>query len=233
MNKEEFLLETKKINIDITEDIYNKLEEYYKLLISWNEKMNLTGITDHEEVYLKHFYDSLTMNKIIKLDNQSILDIGTGAGFPGLVLKIVFRELKITLLDSLGKRCIFLKEVIKELNLKDVEVINDRAEIYARKNSDKFDIVTSRAVANLRHLLEFSSPTTKVNGFIICYKGKIEEELQDSKNAITTLSLSLEEELKFNLPIIKDNRTLLKFKKLKPTYLIYPRDYKDIKAKPL
>ena len=231
MNKEEFLLETKKLDINISVDTLNKLEEYYNLLVEENKKYNLTAITEEKQVYLKHFYDSLCLTKIIKLDNQYILDIGTGAGFPGLVLKIVFPNIKIDLLDSTNKRCLFLQMVIDKLNLKDVNVINARAEEYAKENREKYDIVTSRAVAPLKHLLEYSIPLLKIGGNFISLKSNIEEETKNISNYHNKLYLSKEEIIKYELPIEKSLRTLYKVSKDKKTPLIYPRIYSQIKKK--
>ena len=158
MNKEVFIEELNKLNINITDKQLKQLDAYYNLLIEENKKYNLTSITKEEDVYLKHFYDSLTITKIIDLNKESLCDIGTGAGFPGIVLKILFPNLKVTLLDSTLKKCNFLKLAIEELNLTDIEVINERAEIYSKKEREKYDIVTSRAVAPLKHLLEYSVP---------------------------------------------------------------------------
>ena len=231
MNKEEFLLETKKLDINISVDTLNKLEEYYNLLVEENKKYNLTAITEEKQVYLKHFYDSLCLTKIIKLDNQYILDIGTGAGFPGLVLKIIFPNIKIDLLDSTNKRCLFLEMVIDKLNLKDVNVINARAEEFAKENREKYDIVTSRAVAPLKHLLEYSIPTLKIGGSFISLKSNIEEETKNISNYHNKLYLSKEEIIKYELPIEKSLRTLYKVTKNKKTPLTYPRMYSQIKKK--
>ena len=231
MNKEEFLLETKKLDINISVDTLKQLEEYYNLLVEENKKYNLTAITEEKQVYLKHFYDSLCLTKIIKLDNQYILDIGTGAGFPGLVLKIVFPNIKIDLLDSTNKRCLFLQMVIDKLNLKDVNVINARAEEYAKENREKYDIVTSRAVAPLKHLLEYSIPSLKIGGSFISLKSNIEEETKKIDNYHNKLYLSKEEIIKYELPIENSLRTLYKVTKDKKTPLIYPRTYSQIKKK--
>ena len=178
MQINEFIEALKELNIEIDEDKLKKLENYYKLLIEWNEKINLTGITEKKDVYLKHFYDSLTLNKYINLkDINSLCDIGTGAGFPGIVLKIVFPNIHITLVDSLNKRIIFLKEVINKLELKDIEVYNERAEEYAKKVREKFDLVTCRAVARLPILLEYSIPLVKVGGVFAPLKANIDSEL--------------------------------------------------------
>ncbi len=155
MTISEFIEELKKLNIEPTEEQLNQLNKYYELIVEYNKVMNLTGITEKEQVCLKHFYDSLTIAKVIDLNKEETLcDIGTGAGFPGIVLKILFPNLKITLIDSLNKRIEFLKIVIKELNLNNIEAIHTRAEEYAKDNIEKFDVVTSRAVAPLNILLE-------------------------------------------------------------------------------
>lgn len=156
MNKEQFINEITKLNIKYTNKMLEKLEKYYQILYTENKKYNLTAITDKKEVYLKHFFDSLTITKIINLDNQSLIDVGTGAGFPGIVLKIFFPKLDVTLLDSTTKKCIFLKKIVEELQLEKVKIINKRAEVYSKENREKYDIVTSRAVAPLKHLLEYS-----------------------------------------------------------------------------
>ena len=231
MNKEQFINELKKIDIDISVDTLSKLDEYYHILVEENKKYNLTAITEEEQVYLKHFYDSLSIIKIIDLKDQYLLDIGTGAGFPGLVLKIVFPKLKIDLLDSTNKRCIFLKMVIDKLQLKNINVINARAEEYAKDNREKYDIVTSRAVAPLKHLLEYSIPTLKVNGQFISLKSNIDEELKNINNYYNKLHLSNEEIIKFDLPYENSLRTLYKVTKNKQTPLIYPRQYSQIKKK--
>ena len=231
MNKEQFIEELKKIDINISVDILKQLDIYYHLLIEENKKYNLTAITEEKDVYLKHFYDSLTLSKIIELKDQYLLDIGTGAGFPGLVLKIVFPELKIDLLDSTTKRCQFLQMVINKLELKNINVINSRAEEYAKENREKYDIVTSRAVAPLKHLLEYSIPLLKINGNFISLKSNIEDELQNINNYYKKLYLINEEIIKFELPYELSLRTLYKVTKQKNTPLIYPRQYSQIKKK--
>ena len=231
MNKEQFLNEIKKLGINISVDTLSKLDTYYNLLVEENNKYNLTAITEEKQVYLKHFYDSLTIVKIINLNNQYLLDIGTGAGFPGLVLKIVFPQLKIDLLDSTNKRCQFLQMVINKLQLDNINVINARAEEYAKDNREKYDIVTSRAVAPLKHLLEYSIPTLKVNGTFISLKSNIDEELKNINNYYQKLNLTNEKIIKFELPYESSLRTLYKITKEKPTKLIYPRTYSQIKKK--
>lgn len=233
MNKEEFVNELKKIDIKIDDYILNKLDIYYRLLIEYNSHTNLTRITDEKEVYLKHFYDSLTLTRIVDFNNQKVLDIGTGAGFPGLVLKIVFPNLKITLVDSLNKRVIFLKEVIDKLNLKDIEVFHERAEEYIVNNREKFDIVTSRAVANLNTLSELCIPYVKLGGYFIPMKSEVKEELTMSLNAIKTLGGVIKEVKEFKLPFDNSKRSLIKIEKIVKTSVKYPRKFNEIRKKPL
>lgn len=233
MTKEEFIQELKKLNINISCDILIKLDKYYHLLITENEKYNLTNITEESSVYLKHFYDSLTITKAINLDNQKILDVGSGAGFPGLVLKIVFPNIKIDLLDSTAKRCNFLKQVIEELSLNDINVINARAEDYAKENREKYDIVTSRAVAPLKHLLEYSIPMLKINGYFIALKSNLTDELININNYYKKLHLEEPITYEFTLPKEKSLRTIYKIKKVAKTDIIYPRQYSQIKKKDL
>ena len=226
MNQDKFILELSKLNINITELQLKQLERYYELLVEYNKVMNLTGITIKEEVYLKHFYDSLTIVKVIDLNNyKTLCDVGTGAGFPGLVLKILYPNLKVTLLDSLNKRLNFLNVVIKELNLKDIETVHTRAEEYNKQ----FDITVARAVAPLNILLEYCIPLTKVNGYFIAMKGKNEE----ANNALLKLDSEIIETNSFLLPIENSDRTIIKIKKLKETNKKFPRKYSEIKKKPL
>lgn len=231
MNKEEFIKSLKEINIEITETQLNQLEEYYNLLVTENKKYNLTAITEKEQVYLKHFYDSITLAKIIELKEQSLCDIGTGAGFPGLVLKIMFPNLKVTLIESNGKKCNFLNIVKEKLNLNNLTIINERAEIYSISNREIFDIVTSRAVAPLKHLLEYSVPTVKVNGHYVAMKSNIENETQNIDNYYNKLNISLEDKIIFNLPKENSLRTIILYKKTKETNKTYPRKYTEIKKK--
>ena len=228
-----FIEELKNIGIEIDDTKLNQLEKYYELLVEWNEKMNLTGITKKEDVYLKHFYDSLTLVKIINLKEvETLCDIGTGAGFPGLVLKIVFPQLKITLVDSLNKRINFLNEVIKELNLTGIETISSRIEEYGIRNREVYDVVVARAVAGLPMLLEYAIPLVKVNGYFIAMKGT-NEELELIKNVYGKLNISLEEEITFILPYENSNRALIKFRKMDVTNKKYPRKFVEIRNKPL
>lgn len=234
MNKEEFIKELEKLNISLTQNQLEKLEEYYNLLIEKNKVINLTSITNKEDVYLKHFYDSLTISKIIDLNkNFSLADLGTGAGFPGIVLKIVFPNLNITLVDSLNKRINFLNEVIKTLDLKDIHTQNKRIEDFSKENIEKYDILVTRAVAKTNVILELGSQALKTKGNFILMKGDIQEELKNSENAIKKLGYVIKDNLIFNLPKENSLRTLLNLQKIQKTNKIYPRDFAKIKKNPL
>lgn len=200
------------MNIMLSSTQLDQLDRYYHLLIEWNEKINLTRIIDEKDVYLKHFYDSLTLSRVIDLNQDlKLCDIGTGAGFPGLVLKIVFPKLKITLIDSLLKRVNFLNEVIKKLNLKDIEVIHIRAEDYVKFHKNEFDIVTSRAVSKLSNLLTYCVPLVKNNGYFIPMKANCDEELTEALPIIKKMLLEIEQKEEFYLPIENSHRTIIKF----------------------
>lgn len=234
MNKESFIEELKKINIIINDNQLKQLDLYYELLIEWNKKINLTGITEKNEVYLKHFYDSSTLNTVINLNNvKKLCDIGTGAGFPGIVIKILFPNIFVTLVDSLEKRCKFLNIVINELKLDNIEVIHDRAEDFSKKHREEYDIVTSRAVAKLNTLLEYSVPIAKINGKIIELKGNIQDELENSMNAITKLDIEIEKIYNFKLPYENSNRNIIVFNKKKSTNIIFPRKISEMKKNSL
>ena len=210
MNKEKFIEELKKINIEITENQLKKLDEYYELLLEWNKKINLTRIIEKDDVYLKHFYDSLTLSKVIDLNkNIELCDIGTGAGFPGIVLKIVFPKLKITLVDSLLKRINFLNIVIDKLELENIEAIHIRAEDFAKKNNNKYDVVTSRAVSRLSNLLNYCMPILKKNGVFLPMKANCDEEIMEIKNNKRIKIVKVE---KFVLPVENSNRTIIVIK---------------------
>ena len=217
------------------EEIFAKLFKYYELLIEANNTMNLTTITDIDDVYIKHFYDALLLSKCVDLNSRlRLLDIGSGAGVPGIILKICFPLVDIVLLEATTKRCNFLNEVINKLDLKNIEVVNDRAENYIANNRESFDIVTARAVANLPMLLELSAAYVKIGGFFMPLKGaNINDELKNSKTAEKILKLSLEEKYKFKLPFDKGERIILKYRKMNKTNPIYPRKYNRIKDKPL
>lgn len=231
-----------KINIEISDDQINCFEKYYELLIEKNKVMNLTAITDKEDVIVKHFIDSIALipylkDKGININNKlKIIDIGTGAGFPGLPLKIMMPDVKFTLLDSLNKRVSFLNEVIDELKLKDIEALHGRAEDYASDNKyrEKYDICVSRAVANLSTLSEYCIPFVKEDGFFISYKaGESEEEINNSKNAIKILGGKINKVEEFVLPGTDVSRVFVFIRKLELTDKKYPRKAGVPAKKPL
>lgn len=233
MNQSKFIEEVEKLGIGITDTKLKSLEKYYELLIEYNKVMNLTGITEKDQVYLKHFYDSLTIAKIINLSNyETLCDLGSGAGFPGIVLKIFYPNLKITLIDSLNKRINFLNKVIEELDLKNIEAIHTRIEDYTKENIEKYDVVTARAVAPLNILLELGIGLAKVGKYFVAMKGNLENE-PDYTNALNKLNCEQNSMIQFKLPIEESNRSLIKISKKKSTYKLFPRKYNDIKKKPL
>ena len=215
--------ESEKIGIKLPDEQLNEFYEYMQLLLEWNEKMNLTAITDPEEVIKKHFVDSITIKKYIK-EKSRLIDVGTGAGFPGIPLKIVDKSIKLTLLDSLNKRINFLNEIIEKLNLKEVNTIHSRAEEYAKnKARESYDVAVSRAVADLPILLEYLMPYVKLNGICICMKGpKAQEELERSKKAINILGGKLEKVEKITIDEEME-RNLIIIRKIKDTSNKYPR----------
>ncbi len=229
MNIEEFerlMIEYgQKINIKFTEEQLNKFYEYMNLLLEWNEKINLTAITEPKDVILKHFIDSLTINKYLK-ENRTLADVGTGAGFPGIPLKILRPDLKIILVDSLNKRINFLNEVISKLNLEDIDTVHSRIEDFGKnkKYREKFDYVTARAVANLSVLSEYLLPICKVIGKCICMKGSnVEEELSLGKGAINVLGGKISCVDEFVLPDSDICRNVIVVDKVKNTPSRFPR----------
>lgn len=217
----------KELNIEVTDQMKQQFDKYYELLVEWNKVMNLTGITEYDEVNSKHFIDSISIVKAMDVNSvESVIDIGTGAGFPGIPLKIVFPHLKVTLLDSLNKRIKFLNTVIDELGLGDICTIHGRAEDFAKKVEyrEKYDLCVSRAVANLSTLSEYCLPYVKVNGYFMPYKsGDIDEELNDSKTAVKILGGKIEDTVKFQLPGTDIGRSFIKIRKVKNTGKKFPR----------
>lgn len=209
MNKEEFIKAVKQLNVDLTEEKLEKLNKFYNLLIEWNKKINLTRIEEEEEVYLKHFYDSLTIAKAVYLSEiKTLCDIGTGAGFPGIVLKIFYPNLKITLIDSLKKRVNYLNEIIKDLGIDNIEAIHVRGEDY----KGQYDVVTSRAVANIEKLLGYTMHLVSPTGIFIAMKGDIEKELTPDVKKKIEKKYKIEKIEKFLLPKENSNRSLVVIK---------------------
>jgi len=222
------------IDVRINQEQLEKFYNYMLLLLDWNKKMNLTAIVKEEEIITKHFIDSLTVLKNLK-ETDKIVDIGTGAGFPGIPIKIMLEKTEITLLDALNKRITFLEECTKELKIKGVEIIHERAEELANddKHREKYDVVVSRAVSPLNILLEYSVPFIRKDGLCICMKGtKAIEELKVSEKAIKELNCEIIEINKINL---KGNmkRNIIVLKKLEKTKDFYPRRFAEIKKTPL
>ncbi len=226
--------ELAKINIELTKLQQTQLQIYFEMINTWSKKFNLTSLISKEDVYLKHFYDSLTASKVCDFTKKiNCCDMGTGAGLPGIVLKIIFSEMEITLIESSNKKCLFLQNVVNSLNLKNVTIINERVEDYARKNREIFDVVITRALAPLSTILEFGIPLLKIEGQLIALKGHINEELDNCKNAFQILSCSIEKKEEFLLPLENSFRTILAITKTKSTNPKYPRDFEKMKKKPL
>lgn len=216
---------SRKLNIDLTNEQVEQFEGYQNLLLEWNEKINLTAITEENDIIIKHFIDSMTVSKYFK-ENDKVIDVGTGAGFPGVPLKIVDKTLKITLLDSLNKRINYLNDVIEKLRFDNVETIHGRAEELSRnsKYREQYDVATARAVANLKTLSEYCLPFVKVGGYFVCMKGSdIEEELSNAKSHIEVLGGKIEEIENFVLPDTDMKRNIIVIKKIKNTDKKYPR----------
>ncbi len=233
MNKEEFKRELDKLKVDYTDEMLEQLEIYKNFLQEYNKHTNLTRIDSDEDIYLKHFYDSLTIVKVIDLNRvKNLLDIGTGAGFPGMILKIFYPNLKVTLIDSNNKKIKFLTELKEKLKL-NVEIVYDRVENFTKNNLNKYDVVTSRAVANLRVLAELSIPLVSVNGFFIPLKGNILEELKEATSTLDIMHVINTKHLTFNLYNDMGIRNIYVFKKMKETNRSSLRTYDKIVKKPL
>lgn len=233
--KKEMNINLKEIDLELTEKQLQNFYNFMNLLIEKNKVMNLTGITEPKEVILKHFIDSLTILKYID-KNSTVIDVGTGAGFPGLPIKIAEDTIEMTLLDSLNKRINFLNEVIESNELNKIHTIHGRAEDFGKdvKYREKFDIVTSRAVASLNVLLEYMLPFVKIGGKCICMKGSnCDDEIENAKNAIKILGGEIEKIEKFTLPNSDNNRTIMIIKKVKKTERQYPRNAGIPTKKPL
>lgn len=234
MNKENFIIELQKLNINLTPKQISDLDYYCHFLIEYNQHTNLTAIKEENQVYLKHFYDSLTIVKGLDLSKyHNLIDIGTGAGFPGMVLKIVFPHLNITLLDSNNKKITFLQQLAEKLNLTNINFFHGRAEEFCQKNRETFEIVTARAVSNMNTLSELCLPLVKKDYYFIALKGSNKEEIIDAQNAISILGGKIEKNIEFNLPIEDSGRNIVVIKKIKNTPNVYPRRYEKIIKKPL
>lgn len=218
-----------ELEIALTDQQLEQFYRYYELLVEWNKVMNLTAITEMEDVVTKHFVDSLSLVKAVKdleTAEYRVLDLGTGAGFPGIPLKIAFPNLQITLLDSLNKRIKFLNEVISQLGLRKIEAIHGRAEDYGRDKEyrETYDFCVSRAVANLATLSEYCMPYVKIGGVFVPYKsGKLEEELVQAKGAVKLLGGKVEDVIAFTLPKADADRTFVVIRKMEGTSRKYPR----------
>lgn len=206
MTKEQFIAALKELNITLSPEQQQKLDQFYHLLVEWNEKINLTRITSEEDVYLKHFYDSLTIVKVVDLNKvHTLCDVGTGAGFPGIVLKIVFPHLKITLIDSLQKRVNYLNSIIKDLSLNEIEAIHSRGEDY----HEKFDVVTARAVANIEKLLTYTMHIVNNKGVLVAMKANITEELNPDAQQKINRKYTIKKIEQFSLPYENSIRSLV------------------------
>jgi len=227
-----FLLQKHGLNLSSSQK--EQFSNYMNLLIEWNEKINLTAIKNPSEIVEKHFYDSLLLIETVQFDSQRVIDIGSGAGLPGIPLKIAFPNLKLTLLEPTGKRVTFLNTVINELMLTDIVALNDRAENITAEQRESFDIAVARAVAPLNILNELSLPFIKVNGLFIAMKGpSADEEAALAANSIAMLSSHIQSIYTTNLVTNNDVRKIVIIKKDKPTALKYPRIFAEIKKKPL
>ncbi|WP_416148059.1 16S rRNA (guanine(527)-N(7))-methyltransferase RsmG [Salipaludibacillus sp. HK11] len=227
MNEEVFRVSLEKKGITLTDVQMNQFERYYEVLVDWNERMNLTAITEKKDVYLKHFYDSISAAFYEKFHEPiRVIDIGAGAGFPSLPLKICFPQINVTIVDSLNKRITFLQALADHLNLKGVSFYHERAEQFAKKKEqrEQFDLAISRAVARLPVLTELCLPFVKKNGQFIAMKGSgASDELAQSKKAITMLGGRLENKYDFQLPMEGSERSIIVIRKEKATPKSYPR----------
>lgn len=233
MKIDEFISKAKELGLDVADEKLEKLSIYANFLQEYNKHTNLTAITNTEDIYLKHFYDSLTIAKVIDLTScNNLLDFGTGAGFPGMVLKIFYPNLKITLLDSNNKKIKFLKELQEKISVDNLELINTRVESIREERLNSFDVVTARAVTNMPVLTELAMPLVKENGYFIAMKGSNLEEIENSKNSISKMHGNIEKICTFELPNNAGGRNIIKVKKINETKLSELRPYEKIIKKP-
>ena len=239
MNPEQFVQELSKRNFKLNEKQINQFNQYFTSLIAANQKVNLTRITEEDDVYLKHFFDSLTplftFSEVFK-PGDTVCDVGAGAGFPSIPLKILQPELKVTIVDSLGKRLTFLQDLIEKLQLQDVTLVHGRAEDVGQNKlyREQFDIVTARAVANMAVLSEYCLPLVKKSGYFVALKGpKAEKELQDGQKAISLLGGKVIQTDELQLPTSSEERTLILVQKVKATPKKYPRQAGTPHRKPI
>ena len=232
MNFKEELL---KLNIELSDEASSRFDLYYKRLIAVNEVMNLTAITEEQEVYNKHFLDSLMIVKALDLNKEfTLCDVGSGAGFPSIPLSIVSNNAKVTIIDALNKRIKFLNDLILELDLKNVIALHERAEDYAKIKREFFDVTTARAVARLNILSELCLPLTKVGGYFIAMKGQGgNEEIKEATKGIEILGGHVEKVISLELPDSAGARDIIIIKKIKETPKKYPRAFAKIKERPL
>lgn len=233
MKINEFIEKVKELGLEITNEKLKQLEIYANFLREYNEHTNLTAITDIEDIYMKHFYDSLTLTKVIDLNTcKDLLDFGTGAGFPGMVIKIFFPNLKVTLLDSNNKKIKFLTELKDKIHVDNLELINTRVELLRNERLNYYDVVTARAVTNMPVLTELAMPLVKKDKYFIAMKGSNTEEIKTSKNAISKMHGEIEEINTFLLSEESGMRNIIKIKKIKETTLNELRSYEKIIKKP-
>ena len=230
-----FNLEVSKLGLSLNDDKLNKFELYYNELIEVNKYMNLTSIVERDEVYNKHFYDSLTILKALgDLKDITLCDVGSGAGFPSIPLAIVRSDINVTIIDALNKRINFLNDLVRHLGLNNVNAVHFRAEDYAKEKRESFAYVTARAVARLNVLSELCLPLVKVGGHFIAMKGQVaDEELKEAKKGIELLGGKVKNIIELDLPDNAGKREIIIIKKIKPTPNKYPRDFNKIKGKPL
>ena len=234
MKEKEFYNALKALNINITDSQKQQLDIYYNFLKEYNSHTNVTAITEKEDVYLKHFYDSILLSQALDLNSvNKMLDIGCGAGFPGLVIKIMYPHIELTLLDSNNKKTTFCENLSKKLDLQNVYIINKRAEEYINEKREYFDLVTARAVKDLSILNELAIPYVSVKGKFIAMKSECEEELKNSKNGINILGGKYLETKNIDLPNDNGKRNFVIIEKINNTNKIYPREYNKILKKPL